>query len=74
MLPDANGRFLWIATLGGRELLRLDLRTHRLKKVYCGLGAAGVTIVLARDRRGNMWVTEPFDKALGEVHGETDGS
>jgi len=74
MLADANGRFLWIATLGGRELLRVDLRTHRLKKVYCGLGALGVTIVLARDRAGNMWVSEPFDKSLGKIHGETDGS
>jgi len=67
ILPDAQGRFLWLATFGGRELLRLNLRTHALKKVYCGLGPTGITIVLTRDRTGAVWVTELFDRALGRI-------
>jgi streptogramin lyase len=67
ILPDARGRYLWAATLGGGELLRVDLKTHKIKKVYCGLGPIGATIVLVRDRTGRLWVTEPFDRALGRI-------
>ncbi len=67
ILPDAQGKYLWLATAGGGELLRLDLRTHAIKKVYCGLGPGGLAIVLARDRSGALWVSEPIDRALGRI-------
>jgi hypothetical protein len=67
MFPDAQSRYLWVATLAGGEVLRVDLRTHAVKKVYCGLGPPGITIVLTRDRSGHMWVTEPFNLALGRI-------
>jgi len=68
MLPDAQGRYLWVATLGGGEVLRVDLRDLGVKRIYCGLGPVGATIVFARDRTGHMWVTEPFDRALARFH------
>jgi streptogramin lyase len=67
ILPDASGKYLWMATNGGGELLRLDLHTHAIKKVTCGLGPVGLAIVLARDRSGALWVSEPFDRALGKI-------
>jgi streptogramin lyase len=69
MYSDASGQELWFGTLGGREVLRLDVRSRKLTSVTCGLdpGFLATTIVFTRDSAGRLWVTEPFDKKLGLV-------
>jgi streptogramin lyase len=67
MVVDATGRYLWSTTLGGHELLRVDLRTHHVEPITCGLGRRGTTLVLTRDGRGRIWVSDPLDRAIGKI-------
>jgi streptogramin lyase len=64
---DADQKYLWIATLGGGELLRFSLATHRIKQVYCGIGFPSATLGLANDTRGRMWFAEALPGALGRI-------
>jgi streptogramin lyase len=67
LINDPSGKYIWVATLAGRGVLRVDLRTHAIKKVTCGLGLGGITIVWVKDRDGNLWISEPFDKQVAEL-------
>jgi streptogramin lyase len=67
MYLDAQGKYLWAATLAGERLLRVDVATERVKSVTCGLPVGGFTLVLTHDRYGRMWVSEPLAKAIGEI-------
>lgn len=69
MLLDASGQNIWIATLAGSQLLRLNVNTHKITAVTCGLdpGLFAATIVFTRDSKGRLWVTEPFNKKLGLI-------
>jgi streptogramin lyase len=57
--PDGKGA-LWIATLSGGELIRFDLKTHKMTRLGCGLSAPTTTLGIATDRRGRLWFNELF--------------
>jgi streptogramin lyase len=67
MVADRQGQALWAATASGAEILRFDLKTHTIKAVTCGLGFGGVTLTIASDRRGRLWVAEPVAQRLGRI-------
>jgi streptogramin lyase len=58
--PDAKEEALWIATLAGGELLRFDLETNEIENVGCGVKIPGGPLGIATDRKGRLWVVEPF--------------
>jgi len=63
---DAGHHYVWASTLSG-ELLRLDLQTHEVKKVYCGITFPAGTAGLALDRQGRLWVNEAFPGRIARI-------
>jgi streptogramin lyase len=65
--PDAQQRSVWMATLGGGELLRFDLQTHQMKQVHCGINFPDATLGVANDRKGRLWFIEPLPGRIGRI-------
>ena len=66
VLADAPQRYIWGSTFAG-ELFRLDLRTHEVKKVFCGITFPAGTSGFALDRHGRLWVNEAFPSRIGRI-------
>jgi streptogramin lyase len=64
---DESQDAIWMATLGGGELLRFDLRTHKLKQVHCGITFPDATLGVATDRKGRLWFIEPLPGRIGRI-------
>jgi streptogramin lyase len=64
---DADQHYIWASTFGG-ELFRLDVRTHKVKKVFCGISFPAGTAGLARDRSGRLWVNEAFPGRIARIN------
>lgn len=56
-VADKQGRALWGAALTGR-VIRIDLKTHKVTSVGCGLIFPSLELTLVNDPAGNVWVTE----------------
>jgi streptogramin lyase len=65
--PDATQKYVWMATLGGGELLRFDLQTHAMKQVHCGITFPDATLGVATDREGRLWFIEPLPGRIGRI-------
>jgi len=63
---DASQRYIWGSTFAG-ELFRLDLRTHQVKKVFCGITFPAATSGFALDRDGRLWVNEAFPSRIARI-------
>jgi streptogramin lyase len=63
---DASHRSIWGSTFAG-ELFRLDLQTHQVKKVFCGITFPAGTSGFALDRRGRLWVNEAFPSRIARI-------
>jgi streptogramin lyase len=66
IVADPKQDAVWASTLAA-ELFRLDLRTHHVTPVYCGITYPAVTAGLAFDRQGRLWVNEAFPGRIGLV-------
>jgi virginiamycin B lyase len=64
---DADDRYVWASTFAG-ELFRLDVRTHKVKKVFCGIAFPSGTSGFARDRQGRLWVNEAFPGRIARIN------
>jgi streptogramin lyase len=64
---DRQERHLWVTTYFGGSLLRYDLASGKETTVICGSKPPGATLVLAKDRRGRLWVSEPAPAALARI-------
>jgi streptogramin lyase len=64
---DAQQEAVWVATLAGGELLRFDLKTNEIERVGCGIQVPGGPLGIANDRKGRLWVAEPFPGRIARV-------
>ena len=64
---DAQEKHLWVSTYFTGSLLRYDPATGKVTTVTCGTKPPGATLVLAKDRQGRLWVSEPAPPALARI-------
>jgi streptogramin lyase len=61
--PNAKGTEVFIATLAGGEVLRFDLKTHKVTGIGCGVTVPAGPLGMALDRKGRLWVAITFTTA-----------
>jgi streptogramin lyase len=57
---DAEEEAVWVSTLAGGELLRLDLESAEITRVGCGFSIPQGPLGLANDAQGQLWVAQAF--------------
>jgi streptogramin lyase len=63
---SADQRFVWATTFYG-EVVRLDLATHKVTTVHCGITFPAATAGLATDAKGRLWVNEAFPARIALI-------
>ena len=57
---------VWSGTFWG-ELVRLDLRTEKTTRVYCGISFPAATAGITVDDRGRLWFNEAFPGRIARM-------
>ena len=55
---------LYVGDLGGGRVIRVDVRTHAVTTIATGFGAPNA---FARDRLGNLWVSDSFPGTVTKI-------
>ena len=63
---SADQRSVWATTFYG-EVVRLDLATHKVTTVHCGITFPAATAGLATDAKGRLWVNEAFPARIALI-------
>lgn len=66
---DSRQRYIWIATLGGGDLLRFNLSSHKMTQITCGITWPDATLGVANDHQGRLWFIEPLPGRIGQMRG-----
>jgi streptogramin lyase len=63
---DVAHHAMWASTLGP-QLERLDLRTHKVTLVHCGINFPAVTAGIASDHKGQVWFNEAVPGRIARI-------
>jgi sugar lactone lactonase YvrE len=55
---------LYVGDIGGGRVVRVDVRTHAVTTIATGFQAPNA---IARDRRGNLWVSDSFPGTITKI-------